>query len=105
MTRLTINQSRETLLIEIERRCPLSACGARMRTGLTKSEARGYHGFRCERCEEWTEDVLAERDVPEWWNELKLVSLSDAHLRAQIISDKRDIAGDDDADARKDDSR
>lgn len=89
MTRIGINLPREVLLVEIERRCTQAYCGARTRIGLTKAEAREYHGFRCERCEEWTEDVLAERDMPEWWNELMLADMSDAHLRLQIIGDKR----------------
>jgi len=61
---------RELLLIEIERRCPDEACQARTRIGLTKEEARAYCGFECERCEHRWDDVLTERDVPEWWEEM-----------------------------------
>ena len=67
---------REVLLIEIERRCRVDAnCNARSRIGLTKEEARAYCGFTCERCERWNEDFLAERDVPEWWEELNVTGL------------------------------
>ena len=55
---------RELLLAEIARRC--RACGAAARIGLTKEEARVYHGFDCARCEAWNEDALTERDIPEW---------------------------------------
>jgi hypothetical protein len=68
--------ARELLLVEIERRCGLDAdCNARTRIGLTKAEAREYCGFTCERCERWNEDVLTERDVPEWWEELTVTGL------------------------------
>lgn len=68
--------AREVLLVEIERRCHLDAdCNARTRVGLTKAEAREYCGFTCERCERWNDDVLMERDVPEWWEELALTGL------------------------------
>lgn len=66
---------REVLLIEIERRCRMPECEARIRLGLTKDEARAYTGFECEHCKEWNEDALAERDVPEWWEELKVTDL------------------------------
>ena len=61
---------RELLLVEIERRCPDEACQARTRIGLTKEEARAYCGFECERCEHRWDDVLTERDIPEWWEEM-----------------------------------
>jgi hypothetical protein len=69
---------REVLLVEIERRCGAvdSECNARTRIGLTKEEARAYCGFTCERCELWNEDILTERDVPEWWEELVITGLS-----------------------------
>jgi hypothetical protein len=68
---------REVLLVEIERRCAVdSECNARTRIGLTKEEARAYCGFTCERCERWNEDILTERDVPEWWEELVITGLS-----------------------------
>lgn len=67
---------RQLLLVEIERRCSDPACNARVRFGLTKEEARTFDGFKCERCEQWTEDVLTERDIPEWWEELAITSLA-----------------------------
>ncbi len=67
---------RQLLLVEIERRCSDSYCNARVALGLTKEEAREYHGFKCERCELWTEDLLTERDIPEWWEELAITSLA-----------------------------
>jgi hypothetical protein len=84
MAHLLFTPSRELLLIEIERRCSQPACRARTRIGLTKQEAIEYHGFRCERYKEWTEDVLAKRDVPEWWDDLP--HASESSLDAQIIS-------------------
>ncbi len=66
---------REVLLVEVERRCRLEGCGARVMVSLTKAEAREYTGFECERCERWNEDALTERDIPEWWEELKVASL------------------------------
>jgi hypothetical protein len=66
---------REVLLVEIERRCGDAACNARVFVGLTKDEARAYTGFVCERCERWTDDALAERDIPDWWEELKVTAL------------------------------
>ncbi len=65
--------SRELLLVEIERRCPV--CEARVMIGLTKDEARAYCKFQCVRCEVWTDDYLTERDVPEWWDELMIRAL------------------------------
>ncbi len=67
---------RQLLLVEIERRCSDPACNARVTVGLTKEEARTFNGFECERCELWSEDVLTERDVPEWWGELAIASLT-----------------------------
>ena len=66
---------RELLLVEVERRCASAGCGARQRVALTKAEARDYTGFECERCGARHEDALAERDIPEWWEELKITSL------------------------------
>ena len=66
---------REVLLVEVERRCGDAACNARVFVGLTKAEARAYTGFVCERCERWTDDALAERDIPDWWEELKVTGL------------------------------
>jgi hypothetical protein len=66
---------RELLLVEVERWCGDHACNARTRLALTKEEARAYTGFECPRCERWNEDALAERDIPEWWEGLKVASL------------------------------
>jgi len=66
---------REVLLVEVERRCGDPTCNARTRVALTKAEARAYTGFECARCERWNADALAERDVPEWWEDLKITSL------------------------------
>jgi hypothetical protein len=66
---------RELLLVEVERWCGDHACNARTRLSLTKAEARAYTGFECSRCERWNEDALTERDIPEWWEELRVASL------------------------------
>jgi hypothetical protein len=66
---------REVLLVEVERWCGDPACNARTRLALTKEEARAYTGFECARCEQWNEDALSERDIPDWWKELKVTSL------------------------------
>jgi hypothetical protein len=66
---------REVLLVEVERWCGDHLCNARTRLALTKAEARAYTGFECECCERWNEDALSERDIPEWWEELKVTSL------------------------------
>jgi hypothetical protein len=66
---------RDVLLVEIERRCMQPDCNAKNRIALTKPEARAYSGFECERCERWNDDALAERDVPDWWEELTITGL------------------------------
>lgn len=66
---------RELLLVEIDRRCGGAGCGARVRVALTKEEARAYTGFECARCGARNEDALSERDIPEWWEELRITSL------------------------------
>ena len=66
---------RQVLLLEIERRCQDATCNARTRVGLTKDEARAYCGFECERCGQFWDDLLTERDVPEWWEELTITDL------------------------------
>ena len=66
---------REVLLVEIERRCADERCNAKNRIGLTKEDARTYRGFACVRCERRHEDVLTERDVPDWWEELAVTGL------------------------------
>jgi hypothetical protein len=71
-TRSRILIPREVLLVEIERRCPEAQCNARTRIGLTRTEARVYDGFECERCGRVWDDLLTERDVPEWWEELAI---------------------------------
>jgi len=62
---------RELLLVEVERWCGDHACNALTRLSLTKAEARDYTGFECSRCERWNEDALNQRDIPEWWEELR----------------------------------
>ncbi|MBC7929683.1 MAG: hypothetical protein H7Z38_03855 [Rubrivivax sp.] len=66
---------REVLLLEVERWHSEPSCGGRTRIALTKEEARSYTGYECARCERWQPDALAERDIPEWWEELKVTSL------------------------------
>ena len=66
---------RDLLLVEIERRCRDAHCNARTRVGLTKDEARLYSGFECEHCGKDWDDLLTERDVPEWWEELTISGL------------------------------
>jgi hypothetical protein len=70
-TRHRIGVRSRVLLIEIERRCADAHCNARVQLGLTKEEARLYCGFECEQCKRWHSDALVERDVPDWWEELK----------------------------------
>jgi hypothetical protein len=72
---MKITIPRELLLVEIERRCPDAECNWKTRIGLTKEEARAYCGFECERCGRSWDDVLTERDVPEWWEELAITDL------------------------------
>jgi hypothetical protein len=72
---MKITIPRELLLVEIERRCHDAACNARTRIGLTKEEAHAYNGFKCERCERHWDNLLTERDVPEWWEELTVTDL------------------------------
>ena len=74
-TRSQIVIRRDVLLLEIERRCRDTQCNARARIGLTKDEARVYAGFECERCGQSWDDLLTERDVPEWWEELAITGL------------------------------
>jgi hypothetical protein len=74
-TKARILIPREVLLVEIERRCQDAQCNARTRVGLTKDEARVYCGFECERCGQFWDDLLTERDVPEWWEELTITDL------------------------------
>ncbi len=76
-----IVNTRELLLVEVERWCGDHACNARTRLSLTKAEARAYTGFECSRCECWNEDALNERDIPEWWEEIKVASLESVGTR------------------------
>jgi hypothetical protein len=68
MKDITIN--RELLLLAIDRHCYFPVCNARNSIPLTKDEAQNYRGFECTRCKRWNDDVLNERDIPEWWLEL-----------------------------------
>jgi hypothetical protein len=79
---------REVLLIEIERRCREAECNARTRLGLTKEEARAYCGFECERCGRSWDDLLTERDVPEWWEELMITDLHGLRENPSAESDE-----------------
>lgn len=78
---MRVKTPREVLLVEVDRWCPAAACGARTRVSLTKEEARSYTGFECERCGRKNPDALAERDIPEWWEELKITSLDGVRER------------------------
>lgn len=63
---------RETLLIEIERRCTFAECGGKNQVGLTKTEAFEYRGFDCTHCEQWNDDRLSPKEMPEsWLNEME----------------------------------
>jgi hypothetical protein len=66
---------RGLLLVEIERRCHDPHCAQKARIGLTKQDALAYTGFECERCGKRSEDILTERDVPDWWEELTITGL------------------------------
>ncbi|MFN2511163.1 MAG: hypothetical protein ABR568_06930 [Pyrinomonadaceae bacterium] len=59
---------REILLVEIDRRCFFPDCNARTLVGLTKQEAREYHGFECRVCKRWNDDNLSDKDVPDEWS-------------------------------------
>lgn len=62
---------REVLLIELDRRCSFPDCRARSFIALTKQEAKTYNGFTCEACDRWNDDILSEKDVSDWWDEIK----------------------------------
>lgn len=81
---------RDVLLVEIERRCQDAQCNTKIRVGLTKDEARLYRGFECERCGQSWDDLLTERDVPEWWEELKI---TDSYAVRGIIRDGGEESG------------
>ncbi len=83
----------ELLLVEVERYCPDPQCGARNAVGLTKEEARSYTAFTCGRCEQTWDDALAERDIPEWWEELKVTSLEALRPRRGWAADEGKAEG------------
>jgi hypothetical protein len=83
---------REVLLVEVERRCGEPLCGARMRVSLTKAQARAYTGFECARCGRWYADALAERDIPEWWEELNAASLRGLKPPSESLNLRRESA-------------
>ena len=62
---------RETLVIEIHRRCGADECRKRNQIGLTKAEAIEYRGFHCSACEHWNDDRLSQVEMPDSWNEAK----------------------------------
>ena len=75
-TRSRILIARDVLLVEIERHCRDAQCNAKTRIGLTRTEARVYDGFECARCGQFWDDLLTERDVPEWWEDLASTEVS-----------------------------
>ena len=79
---------RDVLLIEIERRCSDPQCNMKARLGLTKEEARAYHGFECERCKRWNDDLLTERDIPEWREELTITALDTVRPKVERDTDE-----------------
>jgi hypothetical protein len=87
MSRSKIIIPREVLLIELERRCAQADCNAKTRIGLTKEEARSYSGFECERCKQWNDDALTERDAPDWWEEL---AITDLHTIRTLSNETRE---------------
>lgn len=58
---------REVLLVEIERRCRFPDCEAKNSIGLTKTEAIGYRGFECVKCERWNDDAVNPNALPDSW--------------------------------------
>ena len=58
---------RETVLVEIDRRCAFLDCEARNQIGLTKPEAIEYRGFECSKCKRWNNDWVNELELPETW--------------------------------------
>lgn len=66
-----IQIERQVLLFEIERRCSFADCNQRVFLGLTKAEALEYRGFECTCCEQWNDDTLTQRDIPDWWDEIQ----------------------------------
>ena len=74
MGKAGITIKREVLLIEIERRCSVQECIARNFIGLTKKEARTYHGFECSECEQWNNDALKPSELPDSWDDISPVA-------------------------------
>jgi len=58
---------RNTLLVEIERRCLFPDCDAKNRIGLTKQEAIEYRGFECFQCKRWNDDRVSQSELPDSW--------------------------------------
>jgi hypothetical protein len=85
---MKITIPRQVLLVEIERRCPDAECNWKTRIGLTKEEARVYCRFACERCGRNWDDVLTERDVPEWWEELTITDLYAVRAKTDARADE-----------------
>lgn len=81
---------RVVLLIEVERYCRQPNCPQLNRVSLTKAEARAYTGFECERCKRWNDDILSERDVPEWWEELAITDMTALRENADLTATKDD---------------
>lgn len=79
--------------MEVERWCGDPECNARTRLSLTKDEARAYTGFECERCERRRADALTERDIPDWWEELKITSLEGVRMGETGETDTEDRSG------------
>lgn len=70
---------RRVLLVEIERRCTFVDCGFRNRVSLTKAEAIGYRGFRCDKCDRWNDDAVAREDLPASWR-IDLIHTSEPNM-------------------------
>ena len=66
----SIKVHRVVLHIEVPRYCRFADCTAKSNIGLTKEEAINYHGFECDQCKRWNEDILYEGDAPDWWPEI-----------------------------------
>lgn len=82
---------RTLLLTEIERYCRQQDCRHLNRVGLTKNEALLYTGFKCEKCEVFQADVLQERDIPEWWEELMITDMTALRGSGNSSSDENSI--------------
>ena len=67
-----INIERQVLLFEIERRCIFADCNERVFISLTKQEATKFDGFECRACERWNSDTLSKKDIPDWWEDIRV---------------------------------